>query len=688
MTRSLSRLINPRSIAVFGGHWAEAVVRQCQQMGYSGDIWPVHPNRKTVADLPAYASITDLPAPPDAAFVGVNRETTIDIVGELAAMKSGGAVCFASGYREAENAGGDRLQSALVDAAGDMPILGPNCYGMINYCDGALLWPDQHGGTRLDPEATGAAIVTQSSNIAINMTMQARGLPIAYMMTAGNQAQTGISDIALAVLEDPRTSVLGLHIEGFDSVAGMERLAARAREMRKPVVAMKMGRSEQARAATKSHTASLSGNDAAGSAFLRRLGIAQVPSIPAFLETLKLLHVCGPLNANRISSMSCSGGEAAIMADSAAARNVEFAEFSSRARAALEAELGPLVSVANPLDYHTFIWNNETVMTSVFSAVASDGFDLNFLVIDFPRTDRCSDDDWHSAVRSFDTALKTHHAKGAVLASLPENLSEDWANLCLERSIAPMQGIDEALIAAEAASLIGTAWARPPSPPIVKAGLGDETAKILDEAAAKEQLAEFGLPTAKGLRADSLAEAVAAAETLGYPVVVKVLGIDHKSEVGAVRLDLSDRNSVEEAAEALLEIGEQIYVEQMIEDGVAELIVGFQHDPLFGPVMTIGSGGVLVELLEDSQALLLPADRDDIRSALMSLKLYPLLNGYRGRPIADIEAAIDLIAGIARFGADNADRLLEMDINPVIVCREGKGAMIADALIVERENKR
>src|SRR5690606_26432055 len=176
---------------------------------------------------------------------------------------------------------GARLQRELIAAAGDMPVIGPNCYGLINYADGALLWPDQHGGRRLKPGERGAAIITQSSNIAINLSMQQRGLPVAYLMTAGNQAQTGLSDMALGLIEDERVSCLGLHIEGFDSVSGFERLAARARELAKPIVAMKVGRSEQARAATISHTASLAGSDAGSEAFLRRLGIARVGSIPS-----------------------------------------------------------------------------------------------------------------------------------------------------------------------------------------------------------------------------------------------------------------------------------------------------------------------------------------------------------------------------------------------------------------------
>jgi len=409
----LERLLRPKSIAVFGGAQAAAVVAQSIKMGFAGDIWPVHPTKDEVAGRKAYRSVAELPGAPDAAFVGVNRHLTIEVIKALAERGAGGAVCFAAGFLETEayDEDGERLQAELVAAAGEMPIIGPNCYGLINYADGALLWPDQHGGIRLADGGRGVAIITQSSNIAINMTMQKRGLPIAFLMTAGNQAQTGLSEMALGLIEDERVTSLGLHIEAFDSVAGFERLAARARELKKPIIAMKVGRSEQARQATVSHTASLAGSDAASGAFLKRLGIARVDSIPAFIEALKLLHVTGPLPGYKLSSMSCSGGEASVMADSAEGRWVHFPTLSAEHRAHVKSTLGPLVAVANPLDYHTFIWNNEPAMTATFTAMVSGGFDLNMLVLDFPRPDRCSDVDWWATLRAFEAALKTNKAR-------------------------------------------------------------------------------------------------------------------------------------------------------------------------------------------------------------------------------------------------------------------------------------
>lgn len=683
----LERLLRPETIAIIGGGFAANAVEQSRRMGFAGEIWPVHPTKPAIAGVRAYPSIADLPGVPDATFIGVNRHLTIDILRDLQARDAGGAICFASGFLEAEGDDSDarHLQEELLRAAGDMPIIGPNCYGLINYADGALLWPDQHGGQRLAAGERGVAIITQSSNIAINMTMQKRGLPIAYIMTAGNQAQTGLSEMALNLIEDDRVSALGLHIEGFDSVSGFETLAERARALGKPIVAMKVGRSEQARAATISHTASLAGSDAVSGAFLLRLGIARADSVPAFLETLKLLHAIGPLSGRRLSSMSCSGGEASLIADAAQGREVEFPSLSDADRARVKATLGPMVAVANPLDYHTFIWNDEAAMTRTFTAMLSGGFDLNLLVLDFPRRDRGSDADWQQVINAFEAALASCKAPGAVVASLAENLPEDWAVTLLQRGIVPFHGIDEALEAVASAAAIGEAWRSGPASPIVVPGTGPQMSNTLNEAEAKTRLSQSGLPVPSGCRAMSADEAVSAANSIGYPVVLKALGIAHKTEHDALCLGLSDEAGIITAANRLLPLGHSLFVERMITGSVAELIVGITRDPTFGPVMTIGSGGVYVELLQDSATLLLPTSREAIEQALHSLKLFPLLRGYRGRPLADLPATIDTIQRIACFATEHAAEIVELDINPLIICAEGKGAWIADALLVEDE---
>ena len=284
------RLFRPASIAVFGGTWAENVIEQCQAHGFAGDIWPVHPSRDAMAGIPCVKSIGDLPGVPDASFIGVNREATIEIVEQLSRREAGGAICFASGFSEAaaEDELAEALQARLLEAAADMPMVGPNCYGFINYVDGAMLWPDQHGGQKVD---SGVALITQSSNIAINLTMQQRGLPIAYVLTVGNQAQSSLADLAAAVLDDDRVTALGLHIEGFKDVRAFEALAALAHKKKIPIVALKTGETASSRAALVSHTRSISGDDAASDAFLKRLGIARVRSFNILIETLKVLHL-------------------------------------------------------------------------------------------------------------------------------------------------------------------------------------------------------------------------------------------------------------------------------------------------------------------------------------------------------------------------------------------------------------
>ena len=710
----LERMLRPKSIAVIGGGaFGTNVVKQSLKMGFAGEIWPVHPTKDEVEGVKAYRTIAELPGSPDATFIGVNRNLTIDMVRQLRDRDAGGATCFAAGFLETGDydKDGGRLQKELVEAAGEMPIIGPNCYGLINYADGALLWPDQHGGERLPAGTRGVAIITQSSNIACNLTMQKRGLPVAFMLTAGNQAQTGMSEMAFGLIEDDRVSSLGLHIEGFNSVAGFERLAARARELCKPIVAMKVGRSEAARVATISHTASLAGSDAASDAFLKRLGIARVTSIPSLLEALKLLHVAGPLQGYSMSSMSCSGGEASVMADTAEGRKVYFPKVGEQHWRRVKQTLGPLVAVANPLDYHTFIWNNEPAMTATFTAMVSGGYDFNLLVIDFPRSDRCSDADWWATINAFEAALKANGAKGGIVASLPENLPEEYCAGLIKRGIVPLYGIPEATDAVEAGAAIGEAWLRPVTSPLrggrdterseggAGGGIGTKAPPPLtpplkgegdphvtpDEASAKAMLAGAGLSVPLGRRAVTVDEAVAAASALSYPVALKALGVAHKSEAGAVSLNLRDEASVRAAAEKLVGLGSGLYVERMVEDDVAELIVGVTHDPLFGPVMTVGTGGVLVELLKDSATLLLPASRDDVEAALRGLRLFPLLDGFRGRPKADLDAAIDAVLKISDFALAHAKTLAELDVNPLIVCAEGKGAWVADALLVTRE---
>ena len=685
MPTDLSRLLNPRSICAVGGREAERVVEQCRRMGFAGPVYPVHPTRRAMAGLPCFPAVEELPEAPDAAFVAVRRDRTVEVVRALAARGAGGAVCYASGFAESGNAGA-ALQAALVEAAGEMPILGPNCYGFVNYLDGAPLWPDQHGGLRRD---RGVAIVSQSSNLAITLTMNLRAVPIAAVVTLGNRARVGTADALQTLLEDGRITAVGLVVETLEDAPALAAAASKARARRIPLVACKLGRSEEGARLTVSHTASLAGSERSAAAFFRRTGIGRAHSLPALLDALKLLHAGGPLAGRDIASLSCSGGEAALMADSIGGRRLRARPLSGAERERVGATLNDLVTVSNPLDYHTFIWGDTDRLTATFTAMLGCGFDLALLVIDPPRTDRCDDAECHVTIDAFEAALRRTGARGCVLATLPESFPEALAEDLLERGIAPLAGVEEGLEAVEAAADIGEAWtagrvaaeiemggARP-----VAGGGGRGT--VLSEREAKDLLARAGIPVPHGELARNPDEAAAAAARVGAPVAIKAVGrgLVHKSEKGAVRLGLETPAEIEAAARALLPLGDRLLVERMVGDGVAEVIVGARRDPQVGLVLVVGSGGLLAELAGDRVVLLAPASREEIEAALAGLKVAALVDGFRGRPAGDRAALVDAVLAVQRFALDRADRLIELDVNPLIVRPAGRGVAAVDAVL-------
>ncbi|OIQ33270.1 MAG: acyl-CoA synthetase [Alphaproteobacteria bacterium MedPE-SWcel] len=675
--QSLNRLFRPKTIAVIGGGaWCSAVIEQCRKMGYQGRIWPVHPKAAEVAGLPAYADVGALPEAPDASFIGVNRFATVEIVAALAARGAGGAVCFASGFLEAqaEDAEGADLQDRLLQAAGEMPILGPNCYGFINYLDGALLWPDQHGGQRVDK---GVAIVTQSSNIAINLTMQTRALPLAYVVTCGNQAQTGLAAIGEALLTDDRVTALGLHIEGFGDLRAFEALAAKARQLGKPIIALKVGKSAQARVATISHTASLAGGDAGAGALLSRLGIPRLDDLPSFLETLKLLHVVGHLPSTRIATISCSGGEASLSADMAHGRGVSFPPLNDRQRSDLRAALGPMVALANPLDYHTYIWRDTEAMTRAFSAMVDPQLALTILIVDFPRADRCDASDWDCTIQSAIAVRAQTGQPIAMLATLPELLPEGVAERLLAAGVVPMMGLAEAISAIEAAG-----HRRPDAPPaLLLPTKSHSDPDLVPEGEAKAWLARFGLRVPRAKPARSVVAARAVAADIGYPVVLKGEGIAHKTEEGAVKLNLGSGQAVSDAAVAMPT--DRFLVEEMVAGAVAELLIGVVKDPAHGFVLTLAAGGTLTEIMQDAASVLLPATDAMLDEALNALRIAPLLAGYRGAPPADRAAILRAIRAVESYVLAEAEGLEEIEINPLL-CTPND-AVAADALMRRKD---
>ena len=653
----LNRLLRPKSIAVLGAGWALNVIEQCGKMGFQGDVWPVHPTKSKVGSLRAYPSLADLPDAPDATFIGVNRFATVDVVAELAAMGAGGAICFASGWTEA---GEPELQARLVAAAGDMPILGPNCYGVINYLDGALLWPDQHGGRRVD---RGVALLSQSSNIVINMTMQRRALPVAYVACLGNAAVVGLAELAGALLDDPRVTAIGMYVEGIDDAAGFAALAEAARAAGKGIVCIKSGKTELSRTAAASHTASLAGGGAASSAFLRQIGVAEVATPAELIETLKIFHVHGNLGP-RLCSLSCSGGEAGLVADLAAPFGIDFPAPSDITRARLGDILGPIVTIANPLDYHTFIWGDGPRTTDVFSTMLG-GYDAGMFLFDPPRNDRCDPSAYQPALDAILAAQMATGVPALPVASLPENFDEAEAIRLMDQGVVTLMGLETALAAVKAAqTLPGVAGWRPLAP--VPGG-----GELLSEANGKALLRAAGVAVPNGRSGASLE----ALDVVGLcpPYALKGLGFAHKTEAGAVRLGLTSLTG-----QTAMPGATGYLVEEMVTGAVAEMLLGLRRDPVYGISLTLGMGGVTAEVLADTVTLIWPVSAPEVVVAMRRLRLWPLLDGYRGRPRADVPAVAEMAVRLGALMAGDPT-LEEIELNPVMV--RTTGAVAVDALI-------
>jgi acyl-CoA synthetase (NDP forming) len=455
-----------------------------------------------------------------------------------------------------------------------------------------------------------------------------------------------------------------------------------ARELGKPIVAIKTGRSEVAKRMVLSHTASLAGSDALVSALFERLGVARVDSLEALMEALKVLHVLGPLKGGRIGAMSTSGGDLTLLAD-AMGPSLSMPPLSEKVTQDLRATIHELMVPANPFDFQMFDWNDEDRMADNFSAFLAEDFDVSLCLLDYPREDLCDQSTWGGAERGFVRAARQTGTKAAVLATFSDTISEPVAARLMKEGVAMLAGIDAGLAGIQAAVDVGTAWSRPPSPPLLTnfSQQPDNFVKVLDEVESKGLLARCGVPIPPARVVRSVGEAVAAADALGYPVVVKTLGVPHKTEVGGVRLHLGSADEVSAAVKAISGLCESYLIEKMIEGVVAELIVGVARDEQFGPYLLVGGGGILVELMKDSASLLMPTTKERVLHALGQLKCAPLLNGFRGAPPADLNAAADVILAVAGMVERDPSSIIELDINPLLLLSEGQGVVAADALI-------
>jgi len=671
-------------VALIGGRIMAISATYGQGLGFDGDLYLVNPRHEAIDGFPCHASLDDLPVTPDAAVVSVRRELAIDVVADLNRRGVAGAVCFTAGFAEVGGEGA-ALQQKLAEAAGDMALIGPNCVGAINYFDRV---PVVVGGYGDRSPQRGVAIVSQSGVTAQTLVLNDRDLPVGYMLSLGNQAGIDVCDGADVALDDPRVSAVGLYIEGLDDVPAFEAVARRAIEQGVPLVVYKPGVSEKGAAAVRSHTASLAGEDRFFDALFARHGVIRTPSLPALIETLKLLTVSGPPPGPDLGVLTVSGADCSIVNDVAERHDVSLPSPAEDRSELLDTFLGGLGRAANPYDFSVGAWRNPDAQLRCFSEFAKAGFDSVMLMSSYPlHSPWSSPENWDHGVDALIAARRETGTHATYAVALAETIPDYARARLIEAGICPLQGLEEAMTAYALTNRYRVQRLErlaQPAEATRHAARAGQPLSFLTESCSKSWLRERGLPVAQG-EVVPVEHAAAAARRLGHPVVVKAVADDllHKTEAGAVAVGLADNDAVVAAAEDMgvrLAIGE-VFVEQMIDDAVAELIVGIRCDPQVGYGLLLGSGGVLAELLDDAATLLLPASRDEILASLASLKAGALLAGHRGRPAGDIEAVADLVEALSSAVLETGGHVLEVDLNPVLVRPRGQGAVIVDASI-------
>ncbi|MCP4388958.1 MAG: acetate--CoA ligase family protein, partial [Gammaproteobacteria bacterium] len=649
---NLRRLLFPRHIAFIGGSDADFSARQCA-VQFDGPVWGVNPRRETLGGMPCYSQVEDLPEAPDAVFLATPRAAATDTVRRLAQLGAGGIACFTAGYGELGETG-QRAEAELIEAAGDMALVGPNCYGLVNFTNGAVLWPFGAGNHRCH---RGVALIMQSGMLPANMIMNDRSVPISHVISAGNQAVLTIEDYMDFLLEDDAVSAIGMYIEGIKSIRKFADAGLKALRLNKAVVVLKAGKSSLGSQISISHTGSLAGTDEAFQALFDQLGMIRVDSPVEMIETLKFLSVSGAPAGRRLAAFTCSGGDAAMVADYCDNIGLELCQPSASACEALTDLLPDIATAANPLDYTTPLWGNTEIMPQVFQTMIADSYDAAVVIQDFPRASIHADNThYRNDAKSFMQACNALNIPGAVCSDLPENIDRESREIMMAGGITPLQGLDAGLDAIANACRYGIIRNRVLSsgeaPGFETIAIPDANAesRIVDEWQGKQRLRAAGLETPGGqcIRIDALETVIA---DLSYPVVLKAASADlpHKSEAGAVRVNLPNAGALRDAlvsmqasvAQAAPDIDfNQVIIEPMIEGVIAELMIGINTDAQFGQLLVIASGGVLVELTRDAKTLLLPASDVQIRHALESLKSFRLLQGFRGKPAADVELVV------------------------------------------------
>lgn len=695
-SQSLSALLAPNSVALVGAsddvtRIGGRPLRYLRESGFKGAVYPVNPKRETVQGLPAFGSIAALPEAPDVAILAVPAAATVQAVRECAERNVKAAIVFSAGFAETDEAG-RVLQDEMTAIArqSGMRLLGPNCLGVFNSTIGFYGTFSAMLDTGLvTPGPIG--IVSQSGAYGSHLMYLARlrGLGMNYLVTTGNECDINVAEALRWMVEQPDINVVMAYAEGIkDRDTFIEALEI-ARERRKAIVFMKVGRSEVGAHAVSSHTAALAGSDAVFDAVFRQYGVWRASTTA---EQIDIAAACShgvyPKN-NSLGIFTMSGGFGIQMADDAEAAGLDVKPMPDKAQEELKAML-PYASPRNPVDATAQAVTDLPLMTSFISAMLEKG-DYGFFAGIFgsgPASPTFSgklrqaleaaatasrDTIMTLTMTAPDDIVRAYEDKGFIVA-------QDGS--ALMKTLGAMEHFRQSFDSAGKA-------ARVPLPAPIDLG-----SEALSEVAAKRILSDAGIPFPADRLVPAGGDIRAAADAVGYPLVLKIVSPDiaHKTEIGGVIVGVRDADEAELGFATILARAadkrpdariDGVMVAPMISGGV-ETIAGVVSDPVFGPVVMFGLGGVFVEVLKDVTFRAAPFDTAEAHRMIREIRGYAMLEGVRGAPPADVDALAEMLAALSRFAAANAGQLDSIDLNPLRVLENGKGVVALDALIVPR----
>ena len=703
LMNDLARLLKPRSVAVIGASadplkTAGRPVAYLRKHGFSGRIYPVNPRIDRIGDLACYPDIAALPEVPDVGIVLLGAERAHVAVRELAQRGTAAAIVLASGYAETGEEGA-RRQAQLREAAGAMRLLGPNTIGLVNLTDAIVL--SASGALAMDHFPVGnIGVVSQSGGIlgSVLSRAAARGIGLSKLVSTSNEVDLELSDFIDALVDDDATRVIALYIEAVRNPGKFRAAALRAAAAGKPIVAFKIGRSEAGAQAAVSHTGALAGADSMYDALFRQTGVIRARTFGDLLDIPAALATGRRLRGTRVAVLTSTGGAGTLVSDSLGVSGFDTPPPDAPTAAALRAlQTGDHAALdRNPIDVTLAGLQPDLLRGAIRALLASPSYDALTIIVG--SSGLAMPDLMAGAIQDC-LPLSDKPVIAYVSPHAPQ-----VAALLTQRGV-PAFADPEACAAALAGMLHASRWQAPEVAPGPAASIpvddllqGDVISDLkgaLNEAQAKQLFSRFGVPCTQEVIVETPQQAERAAAQLGGRVVLKLLSneIMHKSDVGGVAVgvraeQIGDRPTAMAAdVERLTGVRPKQFLVQEMVSGGTELILGMHRDPL-GVAILLGMGGVTAELLKDTTLRLLPPQgglgRADALAMAQELKTWPLLDGYRGRPRADVNALVDAIVAFSRMAAQLGDHLVEAEINPVFVLPEGQGVRAADGVVILR----